>query len=29
MSEPVIMTNPARCRDCYRCVRNCDVKAIG
>jgi PAS domain S-box-containing protein len=28
MSEPVIMTNPARCRDCYRCVRNCDVKAI-
>lgn len=28
MNEPVIMTNPARCRDCYRCVRNCDVKAI-
>jgi ferredoxin len=28
MSEAVIITNPARCRDCYRCVRNCDVKAI-
>jgi len=28
MSEPVIITNPARCRDCYRCVRHCDVKAI-
>jgi PAS domain S-box-containing protein len=28
MIEPVIITNPARCRDCYRCVRNCDVKAI-
>jgi PAS domain S-box-containing protein len=28
MSEPVIITNPARCRDCYRCVRICDVKAI-
>ena len=28
MNEPVIMTNPARCRDCYLCVRNCDVKAI-
>jgi PAS domain S-box-containing protein len=28
MNEPVIMTNPASCRDCYRCVRNCDVKAI-
>lgn len=28
MNEPVIMTNPAQCRDCYRCVRNCDVKAI-
>ncbi|HNY64912.1 MAG TPA: [Fe-Fe] hydrogenase large subunit C-terminal domain-containing protein [Deltaproteobacteria bacterium] len=28
MNEPVIMTNPARCRDCYLCVRNCGVKAI-
>ena len=28
MNEPVIITNPARCRDCYRCVRHCDVKAI-
>ena len=28
MSEAVIITNPARCRDCYRCVRYCDVKAI-
>ena len=28
MNEPVIMTNPAQCRDCYRCVRNCVVKAI-
>lgn len=28
MIEPVIITNPARCRDCYRCVRHCDVKAI-
>ncbi len=28
MIEPVIVTNPAQCRDCYRCVRNCDVKAI-
>jgi len=28
MHENVITTNPARCRDCYRCVRNCDVKAI-
>jgi PAS domain S-box-containing protein len=28
MIEPVITTNPARCRDCYRCVRHCDVKAI-
>ncbi len=28
MKEPVIITNPARCRDCYRCVRHCDVKAI-
>ncbi len=28
MSEAIIITNPARCRDCYRCVRYCDVKAI-
>ncbi|PKN20486.1 MAG: ferredoxin [Deltaproteobacteria bacterium HGW-Deltaproteobacteria-6] len=28
MNEPVIITNAARCRDCYRCVRHCDVKAI-
>lgn len=28
MQESVIVTNPARCRDCYRCVRNCNVKAI-
>lgn len=28
MNEPVIITNPALCHDCYRCVRNCDVKAI-
>lgn len=28
MNEPFIITNPARCRDCYRCVRHCDVKAI-
>lgn len=26
--EPVITTNKARCRDCYRCVRVCPVKAI-
>ncbi|MHB1357703.1 MAG: [Fe-Fe] hydrogenase large subunit C-terminal domain-containing protein [Anaerolineae bacterium] len=26
--EWVITTNPARCRDCYRCVRMCHVKAI-
>lgn len=25
---PVISTNPARCRDCYRCVRTCPVKAV-
>ena len=24
----VISTNPARCRDCYRCVRMCPVKAV-
>ena len=28
MNEPFIITNAARCRDCYRCVRHCDVKAI-
>jgi iron only hydrogenase large subunit-like protein/uncharacterized Fe-S cluster-containing protein len=28
MSEWVISTNRARCRDCYRCVRNCPVKAV-
>ena len=28
MSMPYIETNPADCRDCYRCVRNCNVKAI-
>ena len=26
--EQVIFTNKARCRDCYRCVRECPVKAI-
>jgi len=25
---PVVFTNKARCRDCYRCVRICPVKAI-
>jgi iron only hydrogenase large subunit-like protein/uncharacterized Fe-S cluster-containing protein len=25
---PIISTNRARCRDCYRCVRVCPVKAI-
>lgn len=25
---PVVFTNQARCRDCYRCVRICPVKAI-
>lgn len=28
MNAPAIITNPARCRDCYRCVRHCGVKAI-
>jgi iron only hydrogenase large subunit-like protein len=27
-SSPVVFTQPARCRDCYRCVRVCPVKAI-
>jgi PAS domain S-box-containing protein len=26
--EGVVSTNPARCRDCYRCVRVCPVKAV-
>ena len=26
--SPVVFTNKARCRDCYRCVRVCPVKAI-
>lgn len=26
--ESVVYTNKARCRDCYRCVRVCPVKAI-
>lgn len=28
MSTDILTTNLARCRDCYRCLRNCDVKAI-
>jgi PAS domain S-box-containing protein len=28
MKDPIIITNPALCHDCYRCVRNCNVKAI-
>jgi iron only hydrogenase large subunit-like protein/uncharacterized Fe-S cluster-containing protein len=28
VSEWVISTNRARCRDCYRCVRTCTVKAV-
>lgn len=28
MSDWVITTNLARCRDCYRCVRICPVKAV-
>ena len=24
----VVYTNPAKCRDCYRCVRVCPVNAI-
>jgi len=27
-ANPVIFTNKARCRDCYRCLRACPVKAI-
>lgn len=26
--QPVVFTNDARCRDCYRCLRGCPVKAI-
>ena len=26
--DQVVFTNKARCRDCYRCLRNCPVKAI-
>ncbi len=26
--SPVVFTNKARCRDCYRCLRVCPVKAI-
>jgi iron only hydrogenase large subunit-like protein/uncharacterized Fe-S cluster-containing protein len=28
MNAWVLSTNPARCRDCYRCVRTCPVKAV-
>lgn len=28
MADWVITTNRARCRDCYRCVRTCHVKAV-
>jgi len=28
MADWVISTNTARCRDCYRCVRACPVKAV-
>src|SRR5512133_2424540 len=27
-SAGLVSTNPARCRDCYRCVRTCPVKAV-
>ena len=26
--DPVIFTDKAKCEDCYRCLRNCPVKAI-
>jgi len=26
--DPVIFTDKAKCEDCYRCLRNCTVKAI-
>jgi len=28
MKQSIIYTNKARCRDCYRCLRRCPVKAI-
>ncbi len=28
-SHQIVFTDKARCRDCYRCVRACPVKAIG
>lgn len=28
MENSIIFTNKARCRDCYRCVRACPVKAV-
>jgi len=28
MTHSVVSTNVARCRDCYRCVRTCPVKAV-
>jgi len=27
--NPVVFTNQARCKDCYRCIRVCPVNAIG
>ncbi|MCY2929057.1 MAG: 4Fe-4S binding protein [Planctomycetota bacterium] len=27
-ANQVVFTNKAKCRDCYRCLRNCPVKAI-
>lgn len=27
--KPIVYTNRARCRDCYRCIRVCPVEAIG
>ena len=28
MNEQIIYTNEAKCRDCYKCLRNCPVNAI-
>lgn len=28
VNDPVIFTDKAKCEDCYRCLRNCPVKAI-
>lgn len=28
VQNPVVFTNKAECRDCYRCLRHCPVKAI-